>query len=277
MRVEVETGVELEVEVRGEGPTLVLVHGFGGAKEDFSDHVDALAARWRVVTFDLRGHGASDRPSEPRAYTLDRLALDVEAVADAVEVARVRLLGHSMGGMVVRRVVSRRPERVDALVLMSTAAGPPHGLDPDVVDLGARLALDDWSGLKAVLDGASPLGTAAYERLLAERPGFREYGEWKWSRLEPAMWSALAPQIAREPDALGEIATIGCPTLVMIGALDGVFYDASLAMFDALPDGRLAVFPDAGHHPQFESPDAWLEALTSFLADVDARQGVAGE
>jgi len=268
VRVVVEDGVELAVEVRGAGPALICVHGFGGAKEDFADHVDALADRATVVLVDLRGHGDSDGPGDPAAYSLDRCAADVLAVADALGLDRFRLLGHSMGGMVVRRVARSAPDRVDAVVFMSTAAGPPKGLDPDLVDLGAQLALEDFGALKAVLDDAKALGTPAFERLLAERAGFAEYGEWKWSRLTPAMWAALGPEIVREPDATADVRALGCPVLVMIGELDAVFFDASLAIAAAAPVSRLAVIPDAGHHPQFENPEAWRNALAAFLDDL---------
>ncbi|MFM8303194.1 MAG: alpha/beta fold hydrolase, partial [Actinomycetota bacterium] len=129
--------------------------------------------------------------------------------------------------------------------------------------------LEDFAALKVVLDEARVLGTPAYERLLAERPGFREFGEWKWSRLEPAMWAALGPQIAREPDALADVRALACPSLVIVGELDKVFYDASLALAAAAPGSRLAVIPDAGHHPHFENPDAWLAALVTFLDEID--------
>jgi pimeloyl-ACP methyl ester carboxylesterase len=274
-RIAVEPGVELAVEVWGEGPALVCVHGFGGAKEDFADHVDALAAQWRVITVDLRGHGDSDGPSHPDSYTLDRLARDVEAVADALGAEQFRLLGHSMGGMVARRVVLDHPERVVALVMMSTAAGPPAGLDPDLVDFGASLALDDWGELTRMLDDVAPLRTDAYERLVAERDGFAEFIAWKWSRVAPPMWAALAPQIAREPVDLERLGAVACPTLVIVGDLDAAFYDGSLALAEAVPGSRLAVIGDAGHHPQFEQPEAWLEAVTTFLADVDARGSAA--
>lgn len=273
MRVGVEPGVELAVEVRGDGPALVCVHGFGGAKEDFADHLDVLAARWRVITLDLRGHGDSDGPADPSTYSLDRLARDVEAVADAVGAGRFRLLGHSMGGMVARRVVLDHPERVDALVMMSTAAGPPAGLDPDLVDLGAAVALEDWSALTQLLDEVAPLRTDAYQRLLVERDGFADFVAWKWSRVAPPMWAALAPQIAREPVDLDRLREVTCPTLVIVGVLDAAFYDGSLALADAVPSSRLAVIDDAGHHPQFEQPDAWLDAVTSFLVAVDEQDG----
>ena len=85
IRVGTNPDVELEVlEAGAGGQPLLLVHGFGGAKEDFADHVDALAALHRVITFDHRGHGESDDPPDPAAYSLDRMAADVLGVADAI-------------------------------------------------------------------------------------------------------------------------------------------------------------------------------------------------
>lgn len=273
MRVRVDDGVELAVTVHGSGPPLMCVHGFGGAKEDFADHVDRLGRRTTVVLVDLRGHGDSGGPDDPAAYSLDRCADDVWAVADALGFDRVRLLGHSMGGMVVRRMAVAAPDRVDAVVFESTAAGPPRGLDPDLVDLGAALALEDFAALKVVLDDARVLGTPAYERLLAERPGFADYVAAKWARLVPSMWSALAPAIAREPDALHEIRALRCPVLVVVGELDAVFLEASSAIAAAAPDAGLAVIADAGHHPHFENPEAWVAVMTAFLDGLDPTEG----
>ena len=83
MDITTDDGVRLAVEVDGHGPGLLLVHGFGGAKEDFTDHVPALARDHTVVVFDHRGHGASDKPDDRAAYSLERLAADVVQVADA--------------------------------------------------------------------------------------------------------------------------------------------------------------------------------------------------
>ena len=84
MRVRTDDGVELDVEVDGSGPGLLLVHGHGGAKEDFADHVERLAQRHTVVTFDHRGHGSSDHPTDAGSYSLARMRADTWAVADAV-------------------------------------------------------------------------------------------------------------------------------------------------------------------------------------------------
>jgi 2-succinyl-6-hydroxy-2,4-cyclohexadiene-1-carboxylate synthase len=120
-----DDGVRLAVERTGEGPPFLMVHGFTGAKEDFADHAPRFAEHTEVVLFDHRGHGASDKPADVAAYSLDRLAEDTLQVADALGFERFTLLGYSMGGMVARRLVLAHPERVGALVLLDTSPGPP--------------------------------------------------------------------------------------------------------------------------------------------------------
>jgi pimeloyl-ACP methyl ester carboxylesterase len=275
MRVVVDDGVGLEVVERGTGPTLVLVHGFGGAKEDFADHVDALAARFHVVTFDHRGHGESDAPDDPAAYSLDRLATDTWAVVDAVGAERVLLLGHSMGGMTVRRVVLQAQERVDAVVLMDTSPGPVPGIDAEILEIGCSIALTDgMDELKRVMDAFQPLSTRAYERLLAERPGYQDFNDRKWEALSAVMWATLAREIRDQPDQLAELAAVSVPTLVMVGEQDEPFVGVSRKMAATIPGAELVVIPDAGHSPQFENPSAWFAALERFL-DAALRESPA--
>src|SRR5262249_27405009 len=133
MRITTTDGVGLAGRGAGSGPGLLLVHGFGGAKEDFADHVPVLAHDHTVVVFDHRGHGESDKPDDRSAYSLDRMATDVLEVADACGLDTFRVLGHSMGGMVVRQLPLRTPERIDAFVMMDTCAGPIPGFDPELM------------------------------------------------------------------------------------------------------------------------------------------------
>jgi pimeloyl-ACP methyl ester carboxylesterase len=266
MRMAMDDGVGLAVECRGDGPPVLLVHGFGGAKEDFADHVPSLAEHATVVTFDHRGHGASDHPADEGAYSLDHLVADTLGVAAGLGFERFRLLGHSMGGMVARRLVLAHPDRVDALVLMDTSPGPPPGIDAATVDVGVEIARHDGMAvLKAVQDELDPLGTPAYQRLLAERPGYREFCDRKWEALAPQMWIALVAEIVRQPDQLGALTTVGCPTLVIVGVQDASFVDVSAEMAATIPAAQLVVIPDAGHSPQFENPPAWFDAVDDFL------------
>ncbi len=270
VRVTVDDGVELAVEIAGRGPGLVMVHGFGGAKEDFADHRELLARDHTVVTFDHRGHGASDAPDDLDAYSFERLRADTLAVADAAGLDRFRLLGHSMGGMVVRRIAVDMPERVSALVMMDTSPGPIPGFDPELMEFAASTAVDEGKdALKELLDLATPLDTPAYQRVLEERPGYQEFCERKWNDLSHVMWAALARLMARQPDDLPAMRALDVPVLVIVGEQDTVFLPPSRDMAGAISSASLAVVPGAGHSPQFENPDAWFAALHDFLASLD--------
>ncbi len=269
MQVETDDGVKLEAIVAGDGPGLVLVHGFGGAKEDFGDHLDVLARDHTVVTFDHRGHGASDKPADLGAYSFARLEADVLQVADAAGLERFRLLGHSMGGMVSRGVALRNPDRVDALVMMDTSPGPIPGFDAELIEVAVTVALEQGKDeLKSLLDMAKTLDTPAHQRLLAERPGYQEFNDRKWDDLSEIMWAGLVREIAYQPDDLDAMRTLTCPLLVIVGEQDKPLVAPSHAMADAIPGATLAVIKDAGHSPQFENGDAWFAVLSSFLASV---------
>lgn len=270
MRVTMDDGVALEATDAGSGPALLLVHGFGGAKEDFADHIDALGERLRVVTFDLRGHGESEGPTDLDAYSLDRMAADVIGVADALGIDGFRLLGHSMGGMMARRVVLAHPARIDALVLMDTSPGPIPSIDPDMLEAAATVMLDEGKEvLKPLLDAAATLDSPAHQRLIAERPGLQAFEDAKWEALSGVMWAAMAREIARQPDQLTLLANVHNPTLVIVGEQDRSFLEPSRRMAATIPGAELVVVPDAGHSPQFENPRVWLEALERFLARVE--------
>jgi pimeloyl-ACP methyl ester carboxylesterase len=276
VRIVTDDGIGLEVVVRGSGPALVLVHGFGGAKEDFSDQVDDLALDHQVITLDLRGHGESDGPEDESRYSLDRFAADIGNVADHLGIESLRLLGHSMGGMIARRFVLASPDRVDALVLMDTSPGPPPGLDSDIIDLGVQIANQDgMEELKRVMDAFSPLDTPAYQRSLVERPGYREFGDAKWATLSRAMYTQMLVEVRDQPNQLAALGAVRCPTLVLVGEQDETFAAVSTRMAATISGARLVVIEDAGHSPQFENGPAWLEALREFLADVDAESSAA--
>jgi len=269
VRITTDDGVGLATVAAGDpgAPGLLLVHGIGGAKEDFTDHFEALAGDHRVVAFDLRGHGASDAPTTPAAYSLDRMAADAAAVADAFDLHDLRVLGHSMGGMVVRRWVLAEPERFTAVVLMDTSAGMPPGFEPDVVAAAIEIVqTQGLAALKQLTDELDLLGSPAYQRVLAERPGFQEYAEYKWNSQSPVMWAAMVRDLIDQPDQLAELAALEVPTLGIVGDQDVTFIAEIEAIVATVPGAELTVIPDAGHSPQFENPTAWLDAMARFLA-----------
>lgn len=267
MRVRTDDGVDLAVEEAGTGPPLLLVHGLGGSKEDLTEHFDTLARRARVVTFDHRGHGESDKPDSADAYSFDRLAADTLMVADALGLDSFRLLGYSMGGMVARKLVLAVSERVDGMVFMSTAAAAPPALDPELVRLAAALIVEPGGKdqLRDLLDDADALGSEAGRRVEAERPGYKEFGDYKWRVLSPVGWATLVVELVSQPDELHRLREVRCPVLVTVGEQDATFLEPSRAIAAAVPGAHYVEIADAGHAPQFENPAAWLAALEGFL------------
>lgn len=271
MRVTTDDGVGLATVAVGdpESPGLLLLHGIGGAKEDFADHLDALSAQHRVVTFDHRGHGESDKPDEERAYSLDRMAVDTVCVAEAHELHDLRILGHSMGGMVMRRFLLAHPGRAQAIVFMDTSGGAPPGSDTELVAAASEVVRSGGlAALKQLSDELDLLGSEAHQRILAERPGFAEYSDYKWHAMSPVMWTTLMHEIVTQPDQVAELATLTAPTLGIVGDQDAMFLKPMDEIVRAVPGARLVVVPDAGHSPQFENSAAWIAAMLEFLNSI---------
>lgn len=278
-RIRVETGVELAIlESVGGSRGLLCIHGWPAAKEDFADHLDELAAvgeGWHVVAFDQRGHGRSDAPPGSDEYSLQTFAGDALALADALGWSTFVLLGHSMGGMVSQVVALAAPERLDGLVLMDTSHGPIGGIDPDLIALGKTVVAD--GGMAAlveaqrVIEGA--LETEANKRVVATRPGYAEFGESKTLAASADMWLGMVDEVVTtQADRLAALsASAGLrdvPVLLLCGEQDAPFVPHAERLATALPHARLELLPDAGHSPQFEAPDSYLQLVGGFLREI---------
>ena len=248
------------------GRPLLLVHGFTGAKEDFADHVDDLAAAgWHVVAPDLPGHGESH--PHGAEFGFGPYAEAVLAVADELGWARFALLGHSMGGVVAQHVALEAPDRLTALVLMD--ASPDRvDVDPSLVDLACEVAATQGmpSLLELQRELGGPLDTETSLRLHRERPGWRELQDQKFLSCSPEMYVTMARLLTTSPSRADRLARLDVPTLVLVGEHDVLLRAPSDRLADAIPGAKLVVIPGAGHSPQIEAPTAWFEAVTDFLA-----------
>lgn len=279
-RIEIAGGVgvallEAGPKVEDGGRPLLLVHGFMGAKEDFAEHLDALGdLGWHAVAPDLRGHGESDHPAGRSSYGLRTFARDVLAVGDALGWHdRFTLLGHSVGGMIAQLAALAAPHRLDGLVLMDTGHGPLGSIDPELVALAKSVVEEGGMPLYVEVSKTVPdaLGTPAHERLVATKPGYAEYCDGKTLSVSPEMWLATIGEIVEtQDDRLHALAALppSLPILVIVGEQDEAFLASCERMADAITWADFVVVPDAGHSPQFENPDAWFTAITTFLDRV---------
>ncbi|MBX3413403.1 MAG: alpha/beta hydrolase [Pirellulales bacterium] len=141
-------GLKFHYQQSGSGPDVVLLHGFTSnlAMWLFSGIVPALANRFRVTTYDLRGHGASDAP--PAGYTSREMAGDLARLCDALELGPAYLVGHSFGGVVAAHLASLEPTRVAGLILCDSYFPGLAELEPEME------RVEVWRGLAEVLDEA---------------------------------------------------------------------------------------------------------------------------
>jgi pimeloyl-ACP methyl ester carboxylesterase len=268
--------VELSIAEDGVGGRqFLLLHGFTGAKEDFTDWFEPLADEgWHALAPDHRGHGGSSKPESDAAYSLSILANDALELVDSLGWAEFALLGHSMGGYVAQRIAVAAPERVRALVLMDTSHAPIGGLDPEMV--AASVAIVREQGMGALADMMAghddPLSTPAFRRLVTERAGYAEYLDRNFRSTSPHLFAAMAHELNSDTTAdllpaLGQLSPMP-PTLVIVGEQDERFVAPSRRMAETMEGAELAVIEDGGHSPQFERPEAWWKALSGFLATV---------
>jgi len=257
----------------GGGSPIILIHGYNSTKVEWDlSQLERMAGRHRVVIFDNRGVGQTDKPSTP--YTMPGFAADVVGLLDALPVDKAHVMGVSMGGMIAQHVALEHPERVLGLILGCTAAGEPGTLFPinpsgEVLELLLRPSTGDRA--KDNRD-AWPI---IYSRRFIE--GNREYLE---ARLRDTLAYPEAPPYAlrlqleaqlNTHDNLHRLADIRQPTLVQTGSEDVLIPPGnSRILADQIPNARLIEYPAAAHGYFDEVGPKAVDDILAFLADIDA-------
>jgi pimeloyl-ACP methyl ester carboxylesterase len=173
-------GVVIHYEVFGKGKPLILLHGFGASLQTnwvATGWIDTLSPLRQVIALDCRGHGESERPRDPAAYTAHEATEDVVRLLDHMGVATMDIFGYSMGAGIALRAVLFHPERVTVVVLGGFGFAEPHGASPDMA--AALLAPVERAQLAAVrvpvliVNGANDALTASAREIAALIPGAR--------------------------------------------------------------------------------------------------------
>ncbi|MGH6968348.1 MAG: 3-oxoadipate enol-lactonase [Stellaceae bacterium] len=244
---------------RSDAPVLMLGNSLGTDMHLWDAQVPALAARFRVLRYDMRGHGLTEVPAGVDANTIDDLAGDVLALADALGVERFHYCGLSIGGMVGQRLGARAPGRVRSLALCNTAmsvAAPQ--VYRDRADAVRR-------------DGLDSIGDAVLERWFT--PGFLKTNpdtargmRTMLTRNSVAGYAGCCLALTRM-DLAADARRIACPTLVVAGAQDQATPAAAArAIAAAVKGAKLVEIPDCAHISSVERPAEVTAALTAFFA-----------
>jgi len=249
--------VAYDVVGSADGPTVALSNSVGSTRAMWDPQVPALvAAGYRVVSYDARGHGASPVPTGP--YSMDDLADDLLALLDTTDTDRAHVVGLSLGGMTAMCLTARHPDRVASLAVLCTSAllGPP------------QFWLDRAAAVRS--GGTGSIAEAIVGRWFTEAT----------RRAEPAKVAAAVAMVSSVPaegyagcceaiaamDLRADLPGIAVPTLALAGAEDPATPPEHLEYIAKhIPGAALVVVPDAAHLANLERPDAVNVALLEHL------------
>ena len=230
-------GVRISYEIAGSGPALLLTHGFTGSSALYAKNVAALARANTVITWDIRGHGESDCPADPAAYSVPLSVADMAALLDRAGAGRAVIAGHSLGGFLSLEFHLAHPARVAGLILIDT--GP--GYRSDAPRAGWNERAERFARDFEAKGGERALGLARAARgILAQHDG----------------------------RVLESLPAIEVPTLIVVGESDTPFLAGSRYMSEKIPGAKLEVIANAGHSPNADQPEEFARVVTGFLRSV---------
>jgi pimeloyl-ACP methyl ester carboxylesterase len=253
--------------ITGSGPPLVLVHGLACGQRMWFHQRRALADRHTIITYDLRGHGATEVPPDPARYSGAHLARDLAGLLDALKVDRVAVLGFSMGGGPALGLAIARPERVSHLVLADVGAGAD---DAWRIQWLARRWVDfaDRTGVDELIPDM--LRSEFYKHYANRGGRFRRHmagliGATPLVGLRHTFSEVLGRRtpLFRTRNVL---RTIKAPTLVLLGQQDYVCRNAAKLLAETIPNAVLHRIPGAAHMAPLERPAEFSAAVAAFLA-----------
>jgi 3-oxoadipate enol-lactonase len=254
-------GIVLHYRVAGsdDAPALVLANSLGTDARIWDRVIAQLVGRYRIISYDKRGHGLSDAPPAP--YTLADHIGDLAGLVDHLRLESFALAGVSVGGLIAMGFAIAHPERLKALVICDSA--PKVGT---AEMWNARIAAAAGPGIKSISD-------AVLERWFS--PAFRqgnpvELAGWK-NLLERTPVAGYAGTCAalRDADLRAEIGSITLKTLVVVGSEDtSTPPDLVRQTAAALPDARFVVIDGGGHVPMIDRPDELTHAMAHYFNEV---------
>ena len=289
-RVQLKTGVTLNVALAGaaEAPPVILLHGFPESHRTWREIAPLLADNFRLIMPDQRGFAGSDRPQEVDSYKPDRLVDDVFALADALGVERLALVGHDWGGAVAWAAALRGNPRLERLAIINS----PHPVifQNSLIEDSDQRAASQYinafraPGIEAYIEGKGldwffekTFSDHVDLALIPESEKQQYLDEWSQPGALTAMlnWYRASPLIVPPPgvtvpipDFLLRFSTrIVIPTLVIWGMRDPALLPVQLDGLDTLVDDLDIVrLPDAGHFAPWEAPNAVAQGLLAFLS-----------
>jgi 3-oxoadipate enol-lactonase len=255
-------GTRIHYEVTGKsGATPVLmIQGLGASKNAWNLQRIAMATRFRIISFDNRGAGRSDKPIEP--FTLEQMADDALAVLDAAGIETAHVVGASMGGVISQIIAVKYPHRVRSLTLVCTACRN-HPWRQELLQTWAKTAAD--KGMIEVGKEAAQwvMSPRSFRRLV---PAFTWMGPLAALRPRHSFVSQIDAILNTREDLVDQLSTITAPTMVIVGNQDILTPRGdSEEIAERIPNAELVVISGAAHGLMMEHSSTFNRILIEFL------------
>lgn len=255
-------GTRIHYEVTGKsGATPVLmIQGLGASKNAWNLQRIAMATRFRIISFDNRGAGRSDKPEEP--FTLEQMADDAIAVLDAAGIDTAHVVGASMGGVISQIVAVKFPHRVRSLTLVCTACRN-HPWRQELLQTWAKTAADKGMIEVGKVAAQWVMSPRSFRRLV---PAFTWMGPLAALRPRHSFVSQIDAILNTREDLVDQLSTITAPTMVIVGNQDILTPRGdSEEIAERIPNAELVVISGAAHGLMMEHSSTFNRILIEFL------------
>lgn len=255
-------GLAMEYAVDGPrtGLPVLFIHGFPFNKEMWKPQVDTLKNDCYVITYDVRGHGASDVGDGQ--YTVELLVDDLIGLLDHLKLSAVVVAGLSMGGYIALRAIERHPERFRGLILCDTRS-EADGNDGKIKRANQAKTVK----LEGIKKFAEPfLKGVFYEKTFQDKPETITIIREVIERTSPIAVAGILLALAARTDSTPSLYNIKVPTLILVGQHDALTPpSAAQAMRERIPRAEIHIVPKAGHLSNLENPEDFNGSLITFL------------
>lgn len=259
-------GVSLYYEVRGRGRSLVLVHGFSCGLRSWDPQVRALASRYRVLTYDVRGHGLSEAPRDPAAYSQPTSVEDLRALLAHLGIRRAAVGGLSMGGNIALNLALAHPALVTALIVADTGAGSDRTAEWNAEALAFADILER-QGIEAFADQAAT--NPLFARYVAHGPEAERFlRSCLMTHRAHGLAHTAREVLARRPSIYSleaRLRRLRVPTLLIVGEHDEPCVRVHRFMAETIPGARHVVLRGVGHLTNLEATARFNAVVRRFL------------
>jgi 3-oxoadipate enol-lactonase len=250
--------IQLYYEIHGAGQPLVFIHGLGSSTRDWETQVSEFSKSYQVITFDLRGHGQSDKPAGP--YDMAMFSADLAGLVQTLGIGAAHVVGLSLGGAVALQFALDYPAHIKTLTIVNSAptlGDPAHARQ----EVERRVSIVQQLGMRA-------MGEALSQNLFPrpEQASLREIFVERWAENDPEAYTHATRSMLGW-DVTDRLSALQCPTLVIAADQDYSPVAVKEAYVKRIPNAQLVVMADAHHAVPMEQPEQFNTVLRRFLAD----------